>query len=430
MQLTIKNKINFITEMMWLRHNEEHKVNVNQMKKQGQFNYCCKTVKLIPSYGFVSINATQKTNQIEHDTRKVKQKAVTIKNPISLGLFVVHALDINKEVDDLFICFRVDETQIGYVFIYKGAIFANDGEYVSDVDKVKVKITTLAREYNIKNIRIFDDVPFYDDAEFFLASGLENVVSVAAVVDTSDKDKNETTIAASDYHLWQHKTIKKTLAKALIRPITLLQREHRLVLALVGVVAAGMMAVHLKAIYFPDQSVAEQAQLYVYENKTGVNAGVFLEKCFVQIDEYLQSVDNWKLTDFNCTLSGLHINYTSDNGSANDITNVIKDPHLNVAAESKTASVDWRYDLTKLYPDVSNDESLVQQLEKLKADAKENSLNVLMKGVSTVEITSKLSPIYLYNHDVIRNLNILEISMTPDDSGLFNWTIKGDLNGK
>ncbi len=95
----------------------------------------------------------------------------------------------------------------------------------------------------------------------------------------------------------------------------------------------------------------------------------------------------------------------------------------------KTARLNKDFDLTKIQPNKSY-QPYVEQIETLKGMADKYGLLIKVNGLKKVEISSSLSPIFLYNNNIINNINILEISMQLNSNGFFNWIIRGELNGR
>ncbi|HMT02106.1 MAG TPA: hypothetical protein PKD00_02140 [Burkholderiales bacterium] len=422
MQIYQKNKIDFITGMVWQKSDEEHKVSLKQMKTKCGFNFYCKTNKIITTYGFVKLNL----HNGKSEDNTIKKKKIKLKKPTSLGLFIVNALEVNKETEDLFICFRFNENLFGYLLLYKATIFPYEGEFIGTEYEVKAKISKLAAEYNIKTAKIFEDVPFFNSSSFINETGLKVIVIKSFF-------ENNKILGASDYYLWQNKSFKSIVRNSQIEPITLLKKKYKTVLISLLIISGAVLINELQKSYYKNLDNLEALQnsmidkTNIFVNDVGVDAKTFIDSCFSNIDRYINPINNWQIDSLNCNLKGTSITYKTENGTLAEIKAAINDKGLIIG--DKTARLNKSFDLTKIQPNKSY-QPYLEQIENLKVMADKYGLLIKINGLKKIEVSSSLSPIFLYNNNIINNINILEISMQLNSDGFFNWVIRGELNGR
>lgn len=410
-----KNGIDFVTDLIWQKHNEENKVSLKQIKAQCDFNLYCKTNKIITTYGFTRLGrAKDDLSEFEHKKKKIKR-------PVSLALFLINGSDLDKETDDLFICFRFDEKRFGYLFLYKGSIFPERGEFIGDEETVKSRVKDLSHTYGVKTARILDDVPFHDNKNFEDEAGLRIIV-------IPSYRENDKFIPASDYYFWRNRGFKRMVSNAELRPLTLLQKQHKILLTIISFTAIIGLAAWVKHSYFNESDEIRQVvNNYIPVNTSGVPAKILIDNCLRNIDLYLMPPKGWSFNYLKCNLTGLEINYIANGGKEVELKTVIKDKDL--IFKSGTATLHKAFSLIKTQPTKSG-QDLSQQVDDLTEMGAKFNFTFNISQTPKVQIQSSFSPIFLYNKQVINNINLSEISMQLDNNGFFDWTIEGEFNGQ
>lgn len=416
-----KNGINFVVDLVWQRQNDENKIKLSYLKKICKFDLYCKANIAVPTFGFLKITPLS-------DKQKYLSK---MKNPVSLALFVIASSDLDRSIDDVFICFRFDENNIGYILIYKGSIFPNKGEFIGSEDVVKSRIIALSRELDIKHARICDDVQLHNNPNFAVEANLQ-IVSISSY----DKFGNKINIGASDYYLWnKHKFFNSRLRKARLKPLTFLSPKRVFALSAILLLTIILFVTHIYKERINSQifQISKKSRGLKYQNTVGVNPRIFLDGCFYSIDWFLNGLTTMTFDHFACSLlfeEGSY-KYTGATNSTLALKNVVRSifGSQTIWQQGNDGIVVGRkLNLNLLHPDIRND-SVAMQRVVLDRLAKKYGFTVQYFGKNGVDIISRTSPLYLYKQSVFEVINILQIDMKPDSSGFYVWNIKGSLSG-
>lgn len=407
MQVFSKNGINFIIDLVWQRQNEENKVNLWQLKNLCQFDmYCKNTHNLIPTYGFIKLSGQK------------------IKKPVSLALYIVALSEIEHDNEDMFICFRFDDTRIGFVLVYRGSIYPNGGEFIGSDIEARSRMLSLAKEANIKLAYITDDVPFYDNHHLEVEGDFKTVVI-----------RSENNLSSSEYYFWHAFAAKKVINKARLHPIKRIATKYK-VGGIVGVIIALLLLVNLlKNQFLTNHINLAIAPAKVNVNSRGVASNIFLANCFKYANSYFNNIPNWSITKLSCKMQGLNVNYTSNNASETSLKQALQGILIDKRAKAKlsflnnSATLTVNFNLTKV-KFLKLNHPLSVQVDTLSKLANELNFSFHMKQTPAFQIVSTYSPFFLYNNGVLDEVNINSIVMQTTVNGFLNWTIQGELSGK
>jgi hypothetical protein len=374
-----------------------------------------------PTYGFGRL-------QLNSDGKPIAKH----KKLVSLALYVAMIVELKDKNLDQFICFKFenrprkngeDQNLYGYVFIYRQTIFPEDGEFVGSLSEVKTRVKILAKKFGVKFAFVPDDVPFYNDEPFSQETGLKLIA-----LDSVKDENGKIIMSSSDVTFWQKSRKDKILYSFLsrMRNLSGLSKLKKTILLCSGlsIIAITMILYIAKNYFFIDNVLPVNR---IINTTNSFPAKVFIEKCLSNFDKLMVEQDNWQVQSFQCTKSGISIIYQS--------TGLVQRENLfkltqesNIVFNQNSATLSKHLNFTNIMPEKSK-ESTVNILDKLNYVAQKLDFKVSITQKS-FDIQTRFSPIFLYNNNVIQGLNLNEISMSVDNSGFFNWHIKGHLNEK
>lgn len=408
MQVFSKNGVHFVIDLIWQRQNEENKVNLWQLKKDCRFDMYCKNLhNIAPTYGFARF-----------DEQKIKK-------PISLALFILYLSEIEPDSEDMFICFRFDETRIGFILLYRGSIYPERGEYIGSEVEVRSRMITLAHEANIKLARVTDDVPFYDNHHFEIEAGFK-------ILPLTSMDNSS--LSSSNYYFWDNASFKTACKSASLQPIKRLATVYKLAIAILILIVALVLGSYLKSALF-NNDIVPLIHRAPPANFKGVASSIFLNECFKDANSYFNLASGWKLKSYACKLQGVSISYVGSNASETSLRQqlevILDNPkeHAKLKFSGNVANLIISFNLTRVRP-LKLAQPLTNQVDTISKLSHALNFVFSIKSLPEYQIISKYSPIFLYKNGVLVNTNIKSIVMQSDANGFLNWTIQGELSGK
>lgn len=230
----------------------------------------------------------------------------------------------------------------------------------------------------------------------------------------------------SDEIYWNNPKLKSNYAKSLIKPLNSVKskiiRNGILVSALVG---AGITANYLMSKpEIVDDDTVEEAKPIV---PTSVNPEQLIKACVLGNDKYFAPSD-FVLQTIKCNSMGSTLTFNApDNTTLSEFIAFAggnKSALLNGKVGTITKQFLIQPGLTKL---VARD-VVISQLQNA---ALNYSMTISLPTDATTKsftINSKLSPVFLFNHGILRNVKLSDISMALDPTtSSYNWIIQGEI---
>ena len=230
----------------------------------------------------------------------------------------------------------------------------------------------------------------------------------------------------SDEIYWNNPKLKSNYARSLIKPLNSFKGKAIRHGVLAGVLlAAGVTANYLtsKPDIVDDNSVEEAKPIV----PTAVSPEQLIKACIISNDKYF-GANGFVLKSIKCNSMGLTLTFDiPDNTTLSDFI-AFAGGNKSALLNGKVGTINKQFllqpGLTKL---VARD----VVISKLQNAALNYSMTVSLPTDATTKtftINSKLSPVFLFNHGILSNVKLSDISMALDaTTGSYNWTIQGEI---
>ncbi len=413
-----KNGIDFVTDLIWQKQPEKSKLNLKVYRNDCKFDFYCKTSKISTTYGFARIPRDADNNIV-----------IKIKHPVSLAIYIIESVDVDADADQ-FICFKFDSESLvkglekdsslfGYVFLFKGSVFPDGGEYIGTLDEVKTRVKLMAKKYGTKFAFIPDDVPFYNDQPFAAEAGFE-------IIQLKSKEDERTgqIVSASDYYFW-HGQKKRKAYIARLKSLEGLTKGKKILIGFILLLFLALVGVTVYNTYFDDDIEVIAKQVVPEKAPTSYPAKDFINQCLNNFDLLFINKEGWVTAAFKCNLKNVEYNYQSKNGAMQTLLEMTNQKKIVFNQQSATLTIPLNLPKEQNY---KSSLPITKQIDDLTDVSRKLKFQVSINQ-KYFEVRTSYSPIFLFNNNIISNLNLSEISMMPNDKGFLNWVIKGEFNG-
>lgn len=253
----------------------------------------------------------------------------------------------------------------------------------------------------------------------------------------------------SDIIYWQNDRFKRNYTKSIINSIWSKNfAQYRIIICCSLIIMVGYIMYSQLNIKPTPRKLHIKT---VVPKPTAVDPKLLLTQCLANNDKYFKDLGVWTLVSVKCnSLSGVFtFSSTMDTTLAN-FRKLIGDEHKNLRYANKIGVYTQNYtikSLTSLQPKAAPEE-IISKLQQAVIDygitvrlpqtmlsptiLSPTSMSPTKLGkkkqVIKFTIISEQSPIFLYNHNILNNVRLLQISMNLDkNSGLYNWLIQGEF---
>lgn len=488
MKLVIKNGAKFVTGMLWQIPDEgKRTIPIKKIALDTKNNMVCNTKSITPTWGFCNNTAFPKNSKVASLGVFILESSnlsSAYKNVIICYKFKsVHELDeSNRELNsDLY----------GYLVILNGTICPDDGEYVAAFELVKESILNKINKYEIQTLYLTTDVAsrffniferlndakkdkehlhkilstiteqqinqlieYINDERHDIdiqelrnyklllpmqqAQFLENLIEIITNSKFISKinsikspirylvESIQTIGYTSDEIYWKSNKFKTNYNKSLIIPIgfSVFKKYRKYALLLAFMVSAYIGCGMIQ----PDESL-KYAPVILESKPISIDATKLISTCLRENDKFFKDLGAWSLTDLQCNSLG----YTLSFKSAIDTTT---ENFIHLVNSKDVIFYNMVGVYTKKFHLSASQFKHVNPL-MITSGLQENSINLGYKlsmsnkaiGKSNqFTINSDLSPVYLLNHGVFKNVKLKTISMAFNSAnGLYNWNIQGEF---
>lgn len=225
---------------------------------------------------------------------------------------------------------------------------------------------------------------------------------------------------------WQNPKLKANYAKALIQPLNSITGKSMRY----GIFAAVALFVSFGGYYMTtpdlikDDDTVEEAKPIV---PTAVAPEQLIKACVLNNDKYFAPSD-FVLQQIKCNSMGSTLTF-------NTPENTTLSQFIAFAGGNKSAVLNGKIGIiTKqqlIQPGIFKSAARDVVISNLQNAALNYSMTVGLPSDATTRnftINSKLSPVYLFNHGVLNNVRLSDISMALDlQTGSYTWTIIGEI---
>lgn len=491
MSLYEKNGQLFLAGMFWQVPDEgKSKVDLSRIVKHTSHNYYCRIKKIHPTYGFASdvgLPKKKKVSSLGHFIVECSNVDEKTPNSIIVYKFKEQGEPTSIETGEL-----ADNDQFGYIVFMNGTICPDDGEFISDALSIRLSVLKKIKKYEIKRLDLTLDaaealfniferleitfnnpemmvrllerankedrwqlsnlikqsknmdkyLPFLqklgsdDLSESFDLQLVRNFIREPIFRDAKDNSRDakddlvylveKINIAplTSDQVYWNNKNYKRNCLKSQLKPIAGVKNGKIKYVAGMGLIAF--------SIYFTFFRGEEEIQRVITPPPPKIVAvpatpAQLIKSCVVPNDKYFTDLDDWTLTGINCNSLGYSLTFIADSDTT--LAELIKlTGDKNAILSGKVGTTTRKFQLAPGRKSTLQRQEIITELQR---NAIEYSMKLQLPATSKdnkFSITTKLSPVYLYNQGLLNNVRLSEINMSYDtQSGYYNWTIRGEI---
>ncbi|MBP9741743.1 MAG: hypothetical protein KBD37_00120 [Burkholderiales bacterium] len=240
----------------------------------------------------------------------------------------------------------------------------------------------------------------------------------------------------SDEIYWNNENFKKIYLKSLIKSIkskTLVPYKLAIGIVMLSILSY-MIYLNFNPVMQPTQVKRKPRPVAV--KPAAVEPLQLITACLTDNDKYFQDLGQWTLISIKCNSLGgtLSFNSSVDTTLAN-FNHLIGKGNNNLHYANRLGTYIQPYKIPSknaFMPKVAH-EGIINNLQQamldygLKIKLSEDKVNS-KKQKTKFNIASLQSPLFLYNHKVLDNVRLTNISMNFDhNSGLYNWSIQGEF---
>ncbi|MBP9742321.1 MAG: hypothetical protein KBD37_03085 [Burkholderiales bacterium] len=238
----------------------------------------------------------------------------------------------------------------------------------------------------------------------------------------------------SDQIYWQNDKFKKNYTKSMIHLIWSKNFVQYRIMLCCGLI---IMAGYIMYKQFKVQPALRKLHLKALSSKPeAVDPRLLLAQCLANNDKYFKDLGGWTLVAVKCnSLSSVFTFSSTMDTTLTNFRELIGGANKNLKYANKIGIYTQNYKIKSLSPlkFTVTPEAIISNLQQAVINygitvslpqAKLNKKHHVVKFT----IISEQSPIFLYNHNILNNVRLLQISMNLDkNSGLYNWLIQGEF---
>src|SRR6185437_7324358 len=238
----------------------------------------------------------------------------------------------------------------------------------------------------------------------------------------------------SDEIYWQNPGFKHQFNKALIRSISKQTNHKYKVGLLIGLI--GIIAYLAYSIVVEKQNVKRQILVTQPTPKPiAVTPIQLINVCLQNSDRFFKDLGTWTFTSLQCNSLGAVLTFNSDTDTTlGRFADLIGKGGKNIKLNARVGTYFISYKINSTAPIFVAREQTLEQLQQavidygLKISLPERSMQANIKVINKFSITAKQSPIFLFNHHVLDNVRLSDVSMRFDkSSGFYNWVLQGEF---
>ena len=230
----------------------------------------------------------------------------------------------------------------------------------------------------------------------------------------------------SDEIYWKNPKLKANFTKSLIKPLSS-SASKSIRYGVIGGVVVATIAIGNYITSKPDvidDDTVEEAKPIV---PIAVNPEQLIKTCIIGNDKYFAPND-FVLQQVKCNSMSITLTFgVPDNTTLSDFI-AFAGGNKSVLLNGKVGTITKSH---LIQPGIVKPAARDVVISRLQNASLNYSLKVSLPTDATTKnftINSQLSPVYLFNHGILANVKLSDISMTLDDkSGNYNWTIQGEI---
>lgn len=458
----------FLSGMFWqIPDLYKKNINLQKMLANTNLNMYCFTKKIVPTWGFCN--------------KKIIEANKKIKKIASLGLYIVECSNVSANTPNSIIAYKFNDNLFGFIVFLNGTICPDDGEFVSDLESIRINIVKKFRKYDLKDLYLPFDVAielfnFFERLSISMSINTElslKILNTATIKELhefktfikgsfelrkyenlfgeiSSKDKIKLvsslvtealfleklrTLRASNDDLfilpenifiaentsdeiyWTDKQLKSNYRKAILNDITSFKSD--IVKLSIAVI---LIAISIYWFYYNKFSNYGQAVNIVEIPKAiPVDPFLLISNCLINNDKYFSHIEGLTLNELRCDSLGYTLTFKYDNKfEKKDLIQLVGNP--NVIFNNGVAKYHFNFNLVSQSHIVLIKSKAISYLEEF---ARSYDIQISIQPNIYI-INSILSPVYLYQKKGFIFGNLSEINMKLNEqNGTYVWNIKG-----
>ena len=240
----------------------------------------------------------------------------------------------------------------------------------------------------------------------------------------------------SDELFWNSDKLKKHFSKCLIESTS--ARKIRNYKRVGAAIVLGILAYISYIVFIGDQQIMlkKPIQKVVVPHAVPSDPEKLITACLANNDKYFNDLGNWTLVGVKCnSLTAIYTFNSHTDATISDFANLVGKTDNSIKFGNKVGVYTQKYNVISpnLKTTISKDEVLSNLQQAVidygvKISIPQTSGQKKLNPKVKFTIVSKQSPVFLYNHHILDNLKISEISMSLDtNAGFYNWTIQGEF---
>jgi hypothetical protein len=328
----------------------------------------------------------------------------------------------------------------------------------SNNDKLLLDIMNNISKTQVNELKDFINQNFMDNQEYknLVNDPLDvNLDDLKSLIKTgifekklrSSKEKNLKYLIAnililsytSDEIFWQPEKLKKYFMKSLIYPTAARTMQNY------KIAGAGILFILLGYIFYDfifhkeEIEKPKQVQKPMLPRPVAADPMQIISACLGNKDQYFVDMGNWTLSSIKCnSLGGVYTFNSSIDTTITEFSKLIGKNDNSIRFANKVGIYTQSF---KLMPTRLNNSRVPREV--VLSNLQQSVINYGIKisipqttagqknklnAVTKYTIISNQSPVFLFNHNVLDNVKVSDISMSFDkNNGFYSWTIQGEF---
>ena len=240
----------------------------------------------------------------------------------------------------------------------------------------------------------------------------------------------------SDEIYWEPEKLKKNFNKCLIESTSARKVKNYKIAG--AAIIVGVLAYIAYTVFLDEEQIIQKpVQKVVIPKAVAADPQKLITACLAGNDSYFSDLGKWRLVSVKCNSLGAAYTFNSHTeATLSDFANLIGKNDNSIKFSNMVGTYTEKYNISSFGTSKNpvRKETILSNLQQSGIDygvkittpqsAGQKKLNPIIK----YSIASRQSPVFLYNHHVLDNLKINEISMSLDNNtGFYNWTIQGEF---
>lgn len=242
---------------------------------------------------------------------------------------------------------------------------------------------------------------------------------------------------SSDEIYWQEPQLKIQYRKSLIQSIQgKINYKYKVCILVVLIYLMGYMG--YKIVNKESSLVHPNQPAPVIPKPVAIEPIALINACLVSNDRFFKDLGTWTFTSLKCNSLGAILTFTSDiDTTLSHFENLIGKNDKTIKLNNRVGIYTLNYKISPApKTNTISKEQILEQLQqasirygfKLSLTSSKLNSKTALKSSNKFSIASKQSPVFLFNHGVLNNIKLSDISMSFEkSSGFYSWVLQGEF---